>query len=180
MKKYYKIIPIGALIILVLLLFINYLYINDYTNSIYVMTQKDESGKIAYYEINDRKNYREVEKFKPAKSKVLTLNNCYNMKKVKEESETSLEELCTLRDSQNDAVYLTQDLRNIVSLIGKKVHHEILVGKVIILDDDYYVVIRTNVNWYSPCDLYKYNKEKKELEIIYNFNKEEVVGIKLK
>ena len=66
----------------------------------------------------------------------------------------------------------------ISKLISKKEKHSIIGATIIKRNDEYYVVVELNVNLWTPYKLYKYDKKRNKLKLVYTFDNENVVGIK--
>lgn len=174
------------LIIVILLIGISTIniYKKDFTNSIFIITKDNETQKIEYWEINDKKDIRKTNKFKTDKIKVLSLNNCYkyyfDQELNKGIDETSFD-TCKIMDENNNTIKLDDEIKNILTSI-LNLKHSIIYSetKIITLNNQYYVVVALNVNMWSPYRIYHYNKDNNYLGEIYTFDNKNVIGIKIK
>lgn len=82
-----------------------------------------------------------------------------------------------LSDENGKTVEITPVLDDILDAI-EKVKHDKINMKIFNDNNDYYVYLELNTNWWYPCELYHYDKDSKSLDLIYQFDGEEIVGIK--
>ena len=87
---------------------------------------------------------------------------------------------CNIFDENDNIIEISEELKNILINIQKNQESVIFEIKILKLEDDYYVVEALNVNMWTPYEFYYYNSKNEELEYIYTFSNEDVVGIKLK
>lgn len=82
-----------------------------------------------------------------------------------------------LSDETGKTVEITPVLDDILDAI-ENVKHDKINMKIFNDNGDYYVYLELNTNWWYPCEMYHYDKESKSLDLIYQFDGEEIVGIK--
>lgn len=82
-----------------------------------------------------------------------------------------------LSDENGKTVEITPVLDDILDTI-ENVKHDKINMKIFNDNNDYYVYLELNTNWWYPCELYHYDKDSKSLDLIYQFDGEEIVGIK--
>lgn len=82
-----------------------------------------------------------------------------------------------LSDETGKTVEITPVLDDILDAI-ENVKHDKINMKIFNDNGDYYVYLELNTNWWYPCELYHYDKDSKSLDLIYQFDGEEIVGIK--
>lgn len=82
-----------------------------------------------------------------------------------------------LSDENGKTVEITPVLDDILDAI-ENVKHDKINMKIFNDNNDYYVYLELNTNWWYPCELYHYDKDSKSLDLIYQFDGEEIVGIK--
>lgn len=152
--------------------------LNDFTNSIFVITQNENTEEIKYYEVNYQSNKRQVEEFESDVDEIFSTDECYDS------SNGNINELtwdtCNIFDENDNIIEISEELKNILINIQKNQESVIFEIKILKLEDDYYVVEALNVNMWTPYEFYYYNSKNEELEYIYTFSNEDVVGIKLK
>ncbi len=57
--------------------------------------------------------------------------------------------------------------------------HDIWEFQIFKVVDDYFALVKLNVNWQSPCDFYYYNKTDKTLKLLERFEGVDVIGLSL-
>lgn len=181
-KKNTRNILIYLIIIIVLItLLVSYLSYNyfsykyDFTNSIYVITEDEVNSNITYYEVNDRNVKRKVNKFQSDDMIIYNAEyNCFD----RFENTVNWDK-CLIFDDNDNIVEMNEYFMDIINLVSK-IDHDIIRLKIISINNEYYVVVELNVNLWTPYDLYKYDKTNKILKLIYTFDGEDVIGIKIK
>lgn len=61
----------------------------------------------------------------------------------------------------------------------EKLEHDIWEFQIFKVLDNYYALVKLNVNWQSPCDFYEYDKIDKELKLLHRFEGVDIIGISL-
>ena len=79
----------------------------------------------------------------------------------------------------DEEVEMTDTIKKIINQ-ASKIEHDIIMNKIIKIDDQYFVVIELNVNLWTPYEFYYYNNKKDKLVEIETFDNYDVVGIKIK
>ena len=82
-----------------------------------------------------------------------------------------------LSDENGKTAEITPVLDDIIDAV-ENVKHDKINMKIFNDNNDYYVYLELNTNWWYPCELYHYDKDSKSLDLIYQFDGEEIVGIK--
>lgn len=175
-----RIIIILAIILLLVIALMIYIGVNyDFTNSLYVMTKDEVNDAIHYYDINDRGKCREREKFEPDEMEEFTVKDCYDsyISDNKVLNKLTLD-TCTIEDQTGNTVEMTEEFRKIVKNVAE-LEHDIFKNKILKIKKAYYVVVELNVNLWSPYCLYYYDRENDELKLLYTFDGEDIIGIKL-
>ena len=62
----------------------------------------------------------------------------------------------------------------------EQLEHEMLVIQVLQAGNDYFAYVETNVNLWSPCTLYHFDRERQKLVELYTWNGEKVIGLRLR
>ena len=154
----------------------------NFNNSIFVITSDDLTNELHYYEINKWKYKRKINEFKSDEIEIFKVdNNCYN-DRTDLENHIFLNQLiiekCTIKDNLENNIEINGYLEKIIKLVSKKEKHAIIGNTIIKTNDEYYVIVGLNVNLWTPYELYKYDKKRNKLKLIYTFDNENVVGIK--
>lgn len=62
---------------------------------------------------------------------------------------------------------------------AEKLEHDIWQFQIFKVLDNYYALVKLNVNWQSPCDFYEYDKTTKTLSLLKRFEGVDIIGISL-
>lgn len=173
---------IGGFIIAPLLLlygsfWLTFKDLNDFTNSIFVITQSNFNNEIKYYEVNDNKNIRVVDEFQSQVDEIYTDDSCFDH--TVEINKLNFEK-CEFEDKNKNIVETNELFKNILTNISKVEESWVSEVKILKTNEKYFVMTRLNVNLWTPYVLYEYNVNNNELKHIYTFSNEDVIGIKLK
>lgn len=68
-------------------------------------------------------------------------------------------------------------LTDLLEAIAETVNHNIIEARLFEAKSSYYVAVKTNVNWQSPCDFYRYNEKEGTLTHICTWQNAEVLGV---
>ena len=177
-KRTILIIILAFILLLVALLFIRRF---DFNNSTFVITSGRITKELHYYEVNNWKYKRKVNEFDSDEIEIFKADyECY--KEIPLEQYSAREyytDDCTIKDNKEINIEPDENIKNIVKLVNKK--NSWIHGITIIKhNDEYYAGVLLNVNLWDPYELYKYDKKRNKLKLIYTFDGEEVIGIKNK
>ena len=82
-------------------------------------------------------------------------------------------------DLQGRTVIADQTVRALLRALGSEVGHEIMEVKVFEAGQYVFAAVKTNVNWSDPCLFYQYRPESGALQLLYRWNRVDIVGISL-
>lgn len=156
--------------------------INNFDNSLFIITRNELVDQTKYYEVNYKENKRQVKKFESQVDNVYTARGCLNWHDVVGIYPNEITwETCEIVNENEEKIKLNKVFKNIISNVQKEqLEHAIFEIKILKVKDDYYVVVTLNVNFWTPYELYYYDNKTKELNKIITFSNEDVIGIKLK
>jgi len=196
MSKKIKVLLIGVLIItlficigpLLINLSIDYIRVNDFTNSIYVTgidndpyyLKKSNEPKILYYEVNDYNNARKIRKFIPDETNIYTSKSCIDNRGM---HIINFDLTKCIVYKNGDEIEKNSDIIDIYEKVVESTKgHWIIESdfKIFETNNEYYVFVPLNVNMHTPVYLFRYNKELGELEFLYQLENIDVKGIKVK
>jgi len=155
---------------------------NDFTNSIFVITQDEHTDEINYYEINYKFNTREINEFDSEVEEIFNTRNCFDsfIKDGDVVNQLTLDS-CKIEDQEKNLIEITDDFKNIIeNVLVVQPNHDVFEIKILKIKNNYYVVVPINVNMWTPYYFYYYNSNTKQLEHIYTFSCKDVIGIKTK
>ena len=79
--------------------------------------------------------------------------------------------------SNGTKVKAEEYLTNLLEAIADTVSHNIIEARLFEAKSGYYVAVKTNVNWQSPCDFYRYNEKQGSLTHICTWQNADVLGV---
>lgn len=83
-----------------------------------------------------------------------------------------------LKDSDGNIVDNDEIITGIFQS-AEKLEHDIWEFQVFKVLESYYVLVKLNVNWQSPCDFYEYDSINNELKLLNRFQGIDIIGISL-
>jgi len=83
-----------------------------------------------------------------------------------------------LEDSDGNVVDNDEIITGIFQA-AEKLEHDIWELQIFKVLDNYFVLVKLNVNWQSPCDFYEYDKTVKELKLLHRFQGIDIIGLSL-
>ena len=145
---------------------------------LYIVTKDDFNDEIDYYKVDKKLDLTESNKFDYEENEMLSIVSCFKSY-VDRDSNKVLNKLnkktCKVKDKDGNIVTSNKKIDNIIKLVSK-LKHDIILANVVNLDNEYYVIIELNVNWWSPYYLYKYDNNR--LRRIYCFDGKNVIALK--
>ena len=154
--------------------------LNDFTNSIFVITEDEHTEQIEYYEVNYSGNKREVDKFKSEVDIIYNTSGCYTWDSDEKYINQITWDTCEILDENQNRIEINEDFKNILVDVQKNEESAIFEIKIFKIENNYYVVVPVNVNMWTPYDFYYYNLKEEKLEFIDTFSCKDIIGIKLK
>lgn len=85
----------------------------------------------------------------------------------------------SLTDKHDNEVKITPVLKDMFKQISK-LEHDLMVVQILKDGDEYFAYVELNVNLWTPCTLYYYNKDTSELVELYEFDNERVTDLKIR
>lgn len=84
-----------------------------------------------------------------------------------------------LLDAEGEHVEITADIEGIFQCL-EQLEHDLFRIRIIETGGEYFAYVELNVNWWSPCTLYFYNREQQRLVELYRWNGEEVTALHIR
>ena len=141
---------------------------SDYTNSIYLILENQDTHEKEYIELNDRKDYRETAKFNSDDFELYQIRECSfsNSKK------------CYILNEHDEKIENDKILSAIQDEV-KKIDNAFTM-KIMKVNEEYFVVVNLNVNMWNPYMLYHFDNDDSKLKELYTFDNKDIIGISLK
>lgn len=170
-KKLLFIFIISIIFIIWTITFI-FLQKNDYSNCMLIKAEK------TCYKVNKYGNSKKIEndEFVETNNKIYSITNCFEsyIDRNKNEVLNKInQENCNIFIENNK----DSELLNIINEIAN-LKHDLFDVKIICTEkNNYYVSVYLNTNWICPSDLYFYDKNEKNLKIIFETCNEFILDI---
>lgn len=141
---------------------------SDYTNSIYLILENQDTHEKEYIELNDRKNYRKTAKFNSDDFELYQIREC----------SFSSSKKCYLLNENNEKIENDKILSAILDEV-KKIDNAFTM-KIMEVNEEYFVIVNLNVNMWNPYRLYHFDNDDSQLKELYTFDNKDIIGISLK
>lgn len=169
-------IKILILIIAVVLVLKFSLFESNSTPVLYVITQSETTHELEYIGIRSKWKSEKTSRFESDDFHLYKADPFCFISDVSNNKVRNKLNKIVLKDSKGNTVDNDEMFTEIFQS-AEKIKHDIWEFQVIKSNDDYFALVKLNVNWQSPCDFYKYDKTKKELELLHRFDAVDIVGL---
>lgn len=174
MKNKFKLI----LFLVVLVIIVSSLYISSKDLLVNLITKNETSGEIEYVSIYSHGSSKEIENFKSVDFERYTADSTSFTSYISNSKVLNKVNKIVLTDSSGNSVDSNEILTEIFRS-AEKIEHDIWDFQILKVLDDYFVLVKLNVNWHSPCDFYAYDITSKELKLVHRFEDIDVIGLSL-
>lgn len=145
------------------------------STSLKVITRGESTNEVNYIAIDSNGNSREINKFVSDELKIYNASSrCFSSYIENNKVRNKLIEIEF--DDIDDSLKTDEIVRDIC-MSAERLEHAIWEFQIFKLADDYFALIKLNVNWHSPCDLYQYDINEKELKLLYSFDSVDIIGL---
>lgn len=144
-----------------------------------VITKNESTEEIDYVAICSNRKVKEIDEFISDDVEIYYADSdCFESYISQNKVLNKLNRIA-LEDSDGNTLDNDEIITGIFES-AEKIKHDIWQFQVIKHGDDYYALVKLNVNLHSPCDFYKYDQTEKELKLLYGFdgvNGVDIVGL---
>ena len=74
---------------------------------------------------------------------------------------------------------MTDELNEVFDCI-EQIEHDMLLTQIFCDKGEYFVYAELNVNWWSPCSLYRYDRKSRLLREMCTLDHERIIGIRIR
>lgn len=138
----------------------------------------DDSGAISYSSILDNGKLEEVEAFTVDVVKTYDITNDFDYKSVKNLGFVSLKS-SYLIDEDGTESRADDVQKNFMQALADVSHHPLWNVQLIEDAGQYFAFVKLNVNWWTPCILYKYDADNNKAVKLYEWDDVDLKGIKI-
>ena len=149
--------------------------------SVITSLESRESGspEYEYYDVLENGKVRKTEAFSP--DRVVRLDALHENFSSKIAGNSVVNELhgTVITDQNGNTVPADDTLTDILNAAAGTIRHDMMQFDILKDGDNYFTVVKLNVNWQSPCELYRYDCTAATLEKLYSWDSVDVAGIAL-
>ena len=174
MKNKFKLI----LFLVVLVIIVSSLYISSKDLLVNLITKNETSGEIEYVSIYSHGSSKKIDAFKSEDFELYTADSTSFTSYSSKNKVLNKINKIVLTDSLGNTVDNDEIITGIFQS-AEKIEHDIWEFQIFKVLDDYFVLVKLNVNWHSPCNFYAYDITSKELKLVHRFEDIDVIGLSL-
>lgn len=174
MKKKSKII-LFAIVIIIFLLSSCKIFKNPLIN---LITKSETSEEIEYVSIYSNGKSKKIDEFTSDDLQIYNADSKSFSSYISNNTVINRLNKIVLKDSDGNNVENNEIITGIFQS-AEKLEHDIWEFQIFKVLDNYYALVKLNVNWQSPCDFYEYDKIDKELKLLHRFEGVDIIGISL-
>ncbi len=174
MKKKSKII-LCAIVIIIFLLSSCKIFKNPLIN---LITKSETSEEIEYVSIYSNGKSKKIDEFTSDDLQIYNADSKSFSSYISNNTVINRLNKIVLKDSDGNNVENNEIITGIFQS-AEKLEHDIWEFQIFKVLDNYYALVKLNVNWQSPCDFYEYDKIDKELKLLHRFEGVDIIGISL-
>ena len=176
MKKIF--VKVLIFIVFVLFIFKSSTYETHNKHTLNVITRSETTNELEYIAIHSRWKTEKINKFVSDDFQLYYADpDCYTSYSSNNKVRNKLNKI-TFKDLDGNILENNEIFKEIFQS-AEEIEHSIWELQIIKSKNDYYVLVKLNVNWHSPSDFYRYNKDEKKLELLHNFEDVDIVGLTL-
>lgn len=170
--------PKLILFLVVIVIIVASLYITSKDLLVNLITKNETTGEIEYVSIYSHGSSKETDAFKSEDFELYTADSTSFTSYLSNSKVLNKINKIVLTDSSGNVVDNDKILTGIFQS-AEKIEHDIWEFQIFKVLDDYFVLVKLNVNWQSPCDFYEYDKIDKKLKLLHRFEDKDVIGLSL-
>lgn len=174
MKNKFKLV----LFVVVIIIILSSLYIRSKDLLVNLITKNDISGEIEYVSIYSNGSSKKTDIFKSEDFKLYNADSTSFSSYISNGKVLNKVHKIILKDSLGNVVNNDEIITGIFQS-AEKIEHDIWEFQIFKVLDDYFVLVKLNVNWQSPCNFYEYDIADKELKLLHKFQDINVIGLSL-
>ena len=174
MKNKFKLI----LFLVVIVIIVSSLYISSKDLLVNLITKNEISGEVEYVSIYSHGSSKKTDAFKSEDFELYTADTTSFTSYISNSKVLNKLNKIVLTDSSGNIVDNDEIITGIFQS-AEQIEHEIWEFQIFKVLDDYFVLVKLNVNWQSPCDFYEYDITNKELKLMHRFDDIDVLGLSL-
>lgn len=149
--------------------------------SVIITSENRESGspEYEYYDVLDNGKVRKTEAFSPDSVVCLdALHENFSSEIIRNSVVNELRGT-VITDQNGNTAPADDTLTDILNAAAETIRHDMTQFNILRDGDNYFAVVKLNVNWQSPCELYRYDRTAGTLEKLCRWDSVDIAGIAL-
>ena len=145
---------------------------------IHVMVENEETKGLAYYAILEDQKVEAIDAFVSDEFQLYTASSDSCSSHMDKEGVLNQVNKMALEDLDGHIIINDKTMIDIFKA-AEDIEHDIWRFQIIQSGDRYFLLVKLNVNWQSPCDLYEFDVVNKKLKLLYSFDGINFIGLSL-
>lgn len=143
-----------------------------------VITKSETSEEIEYASIYSDQKIKKIDAFISDDLQVYNAGSRSFSSYISNNTVLNRLNKIVLEDSEGNIVDNDEIITGIFQS-AENLEHDIWQFQIFKVFDNYFALVKLNVNWQSPCDFYEYDKSSKTLKLLKRFEGVDIIGISL-
>jgi len=174
MKKMYKVVSI--IILMIVFVFMPSPSETSGKSVLHIITKDETTEEIEHVSVCSNGKIETIDEFISDDIEIYTADSSCFISYISNNKVLNKLNKIVLEDSEGNAVD-NDDIIIGIFQAAEKIKHDIWKFEIIKLEDNYFALVKLNVNWHSPCDFYEYDKTEKKLNLLHSFDSVDIIGL---
>lgn len=146
--------------------------------NIALLEKHEDTATYAYYMVYDNGKAEKTAPFAldDTAEFYTTAYKTSNMENIYIQPRFSLQNTLLL-DSDGEIIEADESTIELMQAVADTIRHDILQLTIIKVEDQMFAFVWLNVNWFSPCELYRYDTETKTLGLLCKWDNVDITGV---
>lgn len=143
-----------------------------------LLEKHEDTATYAYYMVYDNGKAEKTAPFAldDTAEFYTTAYKTSNMENIYIQPRFSLQNTLLL-DSDGEIIEADESTIELMQAVADTMKHDILQLTIIKVEDQMFAFVWLNVNWFSPCELYRYDTETKTLGLLCKWDNVDIAGV---
>lgn len=143
-----------------------------------LLEKHEDTATYAYYTVYDNGKAEKTAPFAldDTAEFYTTAYKTSNMENIYIQPRFSLQNTLLL-DSDGEIIEADESTIELMQAVADTIRHDILQLTIVKVEDQMFAFVWLNVNWFSPCELYRYDTETKTLGLLCKWDNVDITGV---
>lgn len=143
-----------------------------------LLEKHEDTATYAYYMVYDNGKAEKTAPFAldDTAEFYTTAYKTSNMENIYIQPRFSLQNTLLL-DSDGEIIEADESTVELMQAVADTIRHDILQLTIVKVEDQMFAFVWLNVNWFSPCELYRYDTETKTLGLLCKWDNVDITGV---